>query len=170
MPFFYFVIIVPIPVSVKISSKILCGIRPSIICTRCTPAPIALTQPSTFGIMPPLMIPSLIRRRVSWRAHFKNNIPFCVLHAVDIGQKHQLFCLERARDYACDCVGVDVVALPAFIRADWCDNGDIFVAREQIEQLAVDLYHVAHIADVGFFAVHLGVILFRTPTARRQCR
>ena len=51
---------VPIPSSVSVSIRIECGILPSIINTLFTPLRIASIQHSTFGIMPPEMIPSRI--------------------------------------------------------------------------------------------------------------
>ena len=46
-------IIVPAPCSVKSSSRQACGARPSMMTTACTPARIAESAVSTFGIMPP---------------------------------------------------------------------------------------------------------------------
>ena len=51
---------VPTPCSVNSSSSTACGTRPSRITTPSTPFSITLMHPSTFGIMPPVMVPSAI--------------------------------------------------------------------------------------------------------------
>src|SRR5680860_1332512 len=51
---------VPAPCSVKSSSSTACGTLPLIITTASTPSAITSTQPSIFGIMPPVMVPSSI--------------------------------------------------------------------------------------------------------------
>src|SRR5829696_6267110 len=49
---------VPIPCGVKSSRSTQCGMRPSTITTPSTPPSTTLTQLSTFGIIPPVMVPS----------------------------------------------------------------------------------------------------------------
>jgi hypothetical protein len=56
-PYRSLVTIVPMPLSVNISSTMGCGIVPLRMCVRFTPFLIAWMQPSTLGIMPPSIIP-----------------------------------------------------------------------------------------------------------------
>ena len=61
----YFMNIVPIPSSVRVSISIACFIVPSITNTFFTPQFIALTQHSTLGIIPPAITPSSISSAAS---------------------------------------------------------------------------------------------------------
>src|SRR4029077_5438774 len=61
----YLCISVPAPASVSNSISTACSTLPSTITTPSTPASSAYMQVSTFGIMPPEMVPSAIRRRAS---------------------------------------------------------------------------------------------------------
>ena len=55
------VIVVPVPLSDTNSLRIECGTRPSMIETLFTPALTAFTAHSTFGIMPPEIIPLVFK-------------------------------------------------------------------------------------------------------------
>src|SRR5213594_2803806 len=53
----YATISVPMPLSVKISSRIACGMRPSITCVFLTPPSSAVRHACTLGSMPSLIVP-----------------------------------------------------------------------------------------------------------------
>ena len=55
---------VPMPARVKISSRIACSCRPSMMCALATPPARADLQQLTLGIMPPLITPASIRSSI----------------------------------------------------------------------------------------------------------
>src|SRR5207245_2689300 len=71
----YATISVPMPLSVKISSRIACGMRPSITCVFLTPPSSAVRHACTLGSMPSLILPFFTMRATSLRASVETSFP-----------------------------------------------------------------------------------------------
>ena len=104
--------IVPGAGSVNSSSRQACG-TPAVQDHRALDAPsrTASMQVSTFGIMPPEIVPSAIAASASATVSSCDQLLLLVQHAGDVGQHQQPRRLERAGDGARHGVGVDVVGL-----------------------------------------------------------
>ena len=105
-------------------------------------------QVSTFGIMPPVMVPSAIRRRASLTRQFLDKLLGLVEHARHVGQQQEALGLERAGDGAGEGVGIDVVGTAMRRGRDRRQHRDEFAAENLVEHHGVDLVRLADKAEV----------------------
>ena len=97
--------------------------------TASTPAATAAMAVSSFGIMPPMATPDVIRPCASdtviWRIRFL----FFVEHAGDVGQQQHALGIQLAGDGAGHGVGVDIEGVAFFRNADRRDHRHVVVVR-----------------------------------------
>src|SRR5690606_33969160 len=67
------------------------------------------------------------------RAQTGENRSLLVHHTSDVGEQHQLFCLEHLGDLARHRISVDVVGGAMAIRADGGDHGDEVAVLERVQ-------------------------------------
>ena len=143
--------IVPMPASVKISSRSTWAIRPSRMWARWTPLRTAWVQLATFGIMPPAIVPSATSSSSSSAVDLADQagrVGDVAAEALDVGEVDQLLGADRLGDRAGDGVGVDVVGLAGLVAADRGDHRDELVVDQAVDHLGVDLGDVADEAEL----------------------
>ena len=110
--------------SVKSSSRIACGTRPSRMTAASTPPSTASRQVSTLGIMPPEIVPSAIRRRaVAGVNSGIRRLSASSTPGTSVSSRKPRR-LDRGGDRARDRVGIDVVGLAGGADADRRDDRD----------------------------------------------
>jgi hypothetical protein len=114
----------PRPCVVKISSSMACGMRPSRITAASTPASTAATQVSTFGIMPPVIVPSAFNASIRPGSRSVSRAPVLVQHSGHVGQQEEARRAQRAGDRPRHRVGVDVVGRAIGAERDRRDDRD----------------------------------------------
>jgi hypothetical protein len=85
------------------------------------------------------------------RGQAREHLALGIHEARDIGQEHQLLRLHDLRQGAGDQIGVDVVGVALLVHTDRCDHRDEIAAQDDVENFAVDLTHLADLADVDDF-------------------
>ena len=145
-------IIVPYAWSLRISSSIACGTRPSMMCTRVDAALGGIECAGDLG-------QHAARQRAVGeqlvdlaRAQVGQQLAVLVEHAGRVGQQHQLLGLQHLGQLAGHDVGVDVVALVVFAEADRRDHRNELIVLQRAHHAGVDGDDVADLADVVLLA------------------
>ncbi len=86
------------------------------------------------------------------RAEFGEQFASLVEHAADVGQHQEFFGVQHGGQFGGDYVGVDVVALVVFAKADGADNGNKGVVLQGLDHAGVNADDVADLAHVKFDA------------------
>ena len=117
-------------------------------------------QVSTFGIMPPEIVPSAISLRASVDRQLRDQVLRLVEHAGHVGEQQQALGLERAGDGAGEGVGVDVEGAAVGRGRHRRQHRDQLAAEHLVEHGDVDFVRLAdeaeidHLLDVGIRIDH----------------
>ena len=117
--------------------------RPSMMWVLPTPSSTASTQQLTLGIMPPVMVPSLIRSGTRATSMVEISRAVLSLDPLDVGEQDQLLGAQRPGDAPGHQVGIDVVGLARQADADRGDDRDEVALLQGADDLRVDALHLA---------------------------
>ena len=105
-------------------------------------------QVSTLGIMPPVIVPSAIRPRISSIRNSLMSSLFLSRTPGNVGQEQETLGPERAGDGAGEGIGVDVVGLAIGALRDRRQDRDQFAAEDLLQHSRIHLVGLADEAEI----------------------
>ena len=86
------------------------------------------------------------------RTQIGQQIAGLVQNTADIGQHHQLLCLQHRRQLGGNHISVDVVALVVFTKSDRADDRDESIVLQCLDNAWINADDISHLANVVFLA------------------